>query len=407
LFRRVYYDDWLPNPARIKVAFTKQRLEGGIGYLTDAFEWLKPAAVVLALALVLALIVPRIRRRFLPVAFIAVGWSAYVAFIGGDIFPGRRHIVPLVYASAFGAAELLAFVEEVLSTRVPLNLGTKLLRFAALLGLSGFVLNKLHEKQSTDPQAQYAVQERWEWDGEVIGRLLKKAFQDKQPLLAVDPAGCVPYYSQLRSIDMLGLNDRHIARRQIQGFGTGFLAHESGDGEYVLGLNPDLVLFCLPYGSDGPCFRSGIEMRYTPKFQSEYRLLTFRGTQPHEFSSRIWTRIESPAIGIQRQGGSLTIPGYLFADGNAVASLNPERKIVARLSPGGTGSLKQLRLEPGHYHVSSDVSQKVLVGITGAANASFAPSADFTLATAGAVDVLLRNATTGDADVGLARINRL
>jgi len=42
-----------------------------------------------------------------------------------------------------------------------------------------------------------------------LGRFLGE--QHPQATLAIDAAGKVPYFSRLQTIDMLGLNDRHIA----------------------------------------------------------------------------------------------------------------------------------------------------------------------------------------------------
>ena len=70
-----------------------------------------------------------------------------------------------------------------------------------------------------------------------LGRYLGKNYQGK--LLASDAAGKIPYYSGLRTIDMLGLNDRHIARIQPTFFEVG---HNKYDADYVLSLCPDLIV---------------------------------------------------------------------------------------------------------------------------------------------------------------------
>ena len=70
-----------------------------------------------------------------------------------------------------------------------------------------------------------------------MGRYLGDRYQGK--LLASDAAGKIPYYSGLRTIDMLGLNDRHIARIQPTFFEVG---HNKYDPDYVLSLCPDLIV---------------------------------------------------------------------------------------------------------------------------------------------------------------------
>ena len=57
--------------------------------------------------------------------------------------------------------------------------------------------------------------------------------------IAVDAAGKIPYFSGLRTIDMLGLNDRHIA--SIEGVAYRRPGHSKTDHDYVLARQPDLI----------------------------------------------------------------------------------------------------------------------------------------------------------------------
>ena len=60
----------------------------------------------------------------------------------------------------------------------------------ALLGVGN-----LSARQFAAEANRRAVEERWEWDGEAIGVMLRRAFAAQAPLLAADPAGSVPYSS--------------------------------------------------------------------------------------------------------------------------------------------------------------------------------------------------------------------
>lgn len=60
--------------------------------------------------------------------------------------------------------------------------------------------------------------------------------------LAVHAAGILPYYAELPTIDMWGLNDAHIARAPVEGLGSGIAGHERADYAYVLGRRPALIL---------------------------------------------------------------------------------------------------------------------------------------------------------------------
>lgn len=65
-------------------------------------------------------------------------------------------------------------------------------------------------------------------------------------LIAVDNAGIIPYMTGFKTIDMLGLNDKHIARAKPSIYVTsnaGFIpGHFKYDGEYVCSLQPDVVI---------------------------------------------------------------------------------------------------------------------------------------------------------------------
>jgi len=68
-----------------------------------------------------------------------------------------------------------------------------------------------------------------------LGLYLKNASGDRA-LIAVNHAGAVPFYSELTTIDMTGLNDHHIAHN-VAG-----VLHEKFDPDYVLARRPDYIV---------------------------------------------------------------------------------------------------------------------------------------------------------------------
>jgi hypothetical protein len=96
-------------------------------------------------------------------------------------------------------------------------------------------------------------------------------------LVALNQAGIIPYYSQLPTIDMLGLNDVHIAHSGKRDY-TLWYAHQAGDGEYVLSRKPDIIIF----GGLGPSiepgeFISDQEIWASDIFRNEYVLTEWIG----------------------------------------------------------------------------------------------------------------------------------
>ncbi len=344
-FRQLYYHEWLPNSAFAKVGFTSVRLAAGLHYVAGA--------IALAGILVPAILALRgakpgpLRNRVRLLATVLAVWLTYLVIVGGDLFPGRRHLVPAVIPLVYLAAIYLA-------RRIP-SQGS----FRPALGASALCLSALALFQILDPMNVLAKHERWEWDGEAVGGLLAKAFGAQRPLLAVDPAGCVPYFSRLPSVDMLGINDHYLAHHRPTDFGTGALGHELGDGPYVLSRKPDLVLFNLPTGGTRPRLRSGIEMMSDPRaeFTSTFRAVTIECEQPRPVVSVIWMRTEGGAIGIKRSENQIQIPGYLFSDNrHSKSRLDPKGWLGVAVLPGEPAEFTGLRVPPGTWAVRLESS---------------------------------------------------
>jgi hypothetical protein len=354
-FRLLYYGDWLPNTAYSKVALTPERLRGGLRYLRQGLWPLTPLIVPGLLAVPAAFLWKVHRRQVCLIALLALGWTGYVLIIGGDIFPGRRHLVPVVLLVALLSGELWHHV----AVRCR---GMRLLGVAALLALSLATLGSMQWKG--DKEHLRALLERFEWDGQVVGRLLQRAFGEQRPLLAVSAAGTLPYFSGLPSLDMLGLNDRYLAHHPPPSLGRGRIGHELGDGRYVLSREPDLVIFCSSGGRDRGCSRSGRQMRRMAEFADRYRLIRFVGKDPYHFESQIWVRIESPKIGIRRQLGRVAIPGYLFGDEAGVrAELDEQDRIGMTATSAAPAVLRGIALARGEWTFAVESSHPVQVRV--------------------------------------------
>jgi hypothetical protein len=360
LFRLVYYGDWLPNTAYIKLGLTPDRFMQGLAYVGGGARRLAPLLLPAAAGLFAGIGDARDRRRAWLLAVPLVVWCAYVASIGGDIFPAWRHLLVGVVLVALFSAQGVAWIQR--RRAVP-----PWIAWGAAAGL----LVILFVQQAHDPESRRARKELWEWNGQVVGRLLRAAFAAQAPLLAVDSAGCLPYFSGLPALDMLGLNDRHIAHHRPPWFGTRQLGHEMGDGAYVLARRPDLVIFCGPAGHDTPCYVSGWEMTAKPGFHRDYTPVVFEGHDPHLFRTFVWARKEYGRIGVERSAARVVVPGFLVGVGTGVvARLDAGGRLVAALPPGGMAIYRGLTLSPGRWtgHVEgagAPVTLRVHSAVTG------------------------------------------
>ena len=348
-FRLWYYGDWVPNTAYAKLAPSLRHWVEGLWYIAGGIIALAP--FTLLAAWYVSHVLQRnddtalVRRpRVLFIATVLLFWIAYVIFIGGDIFPGRRHWMPLIAPLAMLTAEAVSYLQV---RGLPEWPRRRTVRFAiAMLAL--FVALQVSALQN-----RRALIERWEWDGEVVGLMLKRGFGEEQPLLAVTAAGCLPFWSELPALDMLGLNDYYLARNRPENFGAGYLGHELGDGAYILEQRPDVVIFNGPEGGPETTYRSGLEMLDMPAFHAMYSMMTFEGQDPYTFRSDIYVLRESERIGLQREENTIEIPAYLLAGNpDSVVYLQGD-EFVVDAGPGKPVAINDLAVPKGTWVVEA------------------------------------------------------
>jgi arabinofuranosyltransferase len=149
---------------------------------------------------------------------LGLGWLAYWLYVGGDVFAERMLLV------LFPIGILLLFDPALFPLR-----GRSLTAMATAIAV--FQLLPL----AIDDRFGYSLERYDRWV--IAGRYLA---QDRFAgrLLAVDAAGKIPFYSGLAAVDMLGLNDVHIAHQPARFFEAG---HNKYDADYVLSRRPDLI----------------------------------------------------------------------------------------------------------------------------------------------------------------------
>jgi arabinofuranosyltransferase len=211
LWKVQYYGDVLPNTFYVKVTSAASLARGGhYVYRFFATYWLLPLALLALIArprrLAAAL------RGAVPwgatlVAAVSL-WCVYVAAVGGD-FMEFRFMVPVApLIMVLAAWGLVAVVDD---RRVRLGLVAVL-----LLGslLHAFTFWGVRDIETTRGLAVHMEPDGGDWDE--VGRLLGRHFDPAEGVvIAVGPAGAIPYYSRLYSVDMRGLVDPWVARNGI------------------------------------------------------------------------------------------------------------------------------------------------------------------------------------------------
>lgn len=334
IFRLAYYDDWVPNTAHLKASWTSVRFWEGVDYIIAGLEGCAPLALLSTLGIYAAICGHR-RREAVLLVVVSVVWLGYVASVGGDIFPAHRHLLPALACFALLSASGIRWLTTDLA---PKHVGAWGLMSVALL-YGHYAL------QGHDFANKRAKMERWEWDGLTIGPMLRAAIGDRDPLLAVTAAGALPYFSGFRSLDMQGLNDRHIAQQPPQK--GAWLAHDRGDGKYVLDQKPDLMVFGGVIGGP-PKFVSGSQMYRDKRLKRHYRMITLEGFDPHRAVSRPWVRLDG-ALGLQISPDRVEVPGHFFSE--SVGQPLSDGRLGARFTEDTPAESLHVQLSPGPWQV--------------------------------------------------------
>jgi hypothetical protein len=342
-FRRSYYGEWLPNTAYVKINPSLKTWTNGLAYVWRGLGALQPVAALGLAAIAWLCVAPRgerSRAHGLLLASLLVTWLAYLTVIGGDLFAGWRMMVPAIVVLALA---LLLGLDRLLATWRR----RRWIAVAAVASLASFLFLQFHDDQNVA-----AKKETWEWRNKPIGELLKRGFGAQQPLLAVTGAGSIPYWSELPCLDMLGLNDRHIARVRVADPGVGWVGHEKGDVLYVLGRKPDLIHFGSPGGYPAYAYEKG--MPEARDFREQYQRCHYGVQTPAELIvARIWTRRQSPKIGIQHDANRIYVPPYLLnLRDNTVTMLDPQGRFYVDATKNEPVGIARLHLDSGRWRVA-------------------------------------------------------
>lgn len=264
LWRLSYYGWPLPNTYYAKVSGTPQaRVEAALEQLSLV---LSTTGLLLHLFALLLLVLELGRRLSrdreplasalsFPVLFFPL-WVGYWIYVGGDVFYERF----LLILFPMGLYAILGLVREA--------------RPRALAPLAVAVCAVQLIQVATDPRFAWLPDryDRWVLLGRHLGRHHPGA------VLAADSVGKVPYFSGLRTIDMLGLTDAHIAHRPPNP-GRAVPGHSKSDAAYVLSRRPDLIASWINHSLD---MEWGLERRVYEPAGYRVRYLVNAGRDPIE-----------------------------------------------------------------------------------------------------------------------------
>jgi hypothetical protein len=271
-----YYGDIVPNTFHAKVGLASTQFLRGVKYVARfviaSFFFLLPVAWLV------------LRRRWKvfagqPFVFPLIGlYTVYIISVGGDPMPAFRFFTPLLplvaILSAVGLMDALEAVEGAeegplrrVRDRVKPHERGKVVMAVVLLVCAYSVVQTATSRSI----GAHIKNEHVALVGKEVGLWLRDV-ASPDAVVATNTAGSIPYWSGLRTIDMLGLNDRHIALRESLDLGAGAAGHEKGDGGYVLDQEPEFIQFGSSAGTVEPVFLGDYEIWEDPRFHATYRL---------------------------------------------------------------------------------------------------------------------------------------
>jgi arabinofuranosyltransferase len=350
-FRLVYYGDWVPNTAHVKVTAGLSRASEGLSYVLEGLEYQHG---IWAFALLAA--VPLLRRSpdwsrrgVLLVMPPLLAWTAYLIYTGGVCPLARRWLAPTLMLLLVLGGLGLAALGDWLRDRPRLRVVRLLLALAVPLALAW-----VHTVQWRDLQINRAIHYDFHWKkkGELFADLFGRSFTSRgQPYLAIDIAGAIPFYLDWPALDMLGLMDRWIATHHPAETNWNLTGHTLGDGAYVLSRQPDIVLFGVHFGTFGGVFAGGQQMHADPRFYEQYRFVELAREDPPSARVRTWLRLESDRVGIVRQEDRVEIPAWFFRKEEDSILLLAE-ELALPMDPGERAVATGIRLDAGRWSVA-------------------------------------------------------
>lgn len=311
IFRVAYYGEWVPNSALVKLEPSAAHAADGLAYVLGGGMALFPFSMLTIISLAVLCLNRQKRAVGVYLALTAGLWGLYLIVIGGDVFAAYRHFMPLAVIFTFAIIEGVDTMLEWLRKREKAS--APRVALVSVLLVVAYGIN-----QYLDAGNRWAISEHWVWSCQDLAVFLKEAFQEEQPVVAMTTAGCIPYWTDFPGIDMLGLNDYYIAHHPPSDTGSGFIGHELGDSEYILGREPDIILFHV--GSETPRGLPGLlSLPETARFREQYAPVRLQLASGLE--ATIWVRKSSPRVGMRERANGFVIPGYLLKSGDGYLPL--------------------------------------------------------------------------------------
>lgn len=266
LWRLYYYGSPIPNTAFAKAGGFEVMQRWGLPYIaeTAAENWFHVAWLFVLAG---AISHRGFLKRNLAVVCLVPAWAAYVVYAGGDYMPFGRFVLPILpVVYVLGVVGVGLVYRAVVSTpgRVRSFIGGASVALPVVVILAAFVLQvpgQVSEEEEHRDYLRAMTDQR---------RAAANWFDENAPeaLVARNGVGAFGYYSDIRLLDMLGLNSGYIAHHG-ETYPSMTPGHQKSDGEYIVSREPEYIIA----GSVRPPFSFASEkaLSNTPGFRDQYK----------------------------------------------------------------------------------------------------------------------------------------
>ncbi len=258
VFRLYYYHDIFPNPFYAKTGWSTEYFATGIDYFWEFLKHYGFGGLLILMPLLLIKNLPRYLRFLLVVALI---YSAYIIFVGGDVLYGDRFFVPLLPIFYLIFAYSITDLSKRIFQYDPEKYRYAVIAVLIITGLLTYILpySWLHRIRGYENGLIYSMAFQGNLVNEAGGR---------RYTVACTTIGAFGYYSEARIIDMLGLTDRTIAKnpQPVSGIETTW-KERNYNVPYVMDRAPDLVLFSTGMKPSAPAEKA---LFLSSKFRQGY-----------------------------------------------------------------------------------------------------------------------------------------
>jgi len=231
LWRYSYYGHLLPNTFYAKKADLWSDIQLGSTYFGQFLTSVGGAIGFLGLPIIF---LKKRSKQNWEAYFIGIllVYSLYIVFVGGDGFPLLRFFVPILPIFYLLLNETFWFLQKEFSGQKD---GLVLKIVPIFIFLAYTFAPTIREYKHI-----YGTYDHFEKRWIFLGKQLKERLPP-EATIALSPLGAVSYYSELKTIDILGLTDIHIAHTNAHPEVL-YKGHQKWDGEYVLSRAPDYVI---------------------------------------------------------------------------------------------------------------------------------------------------------------------